>query len=142
MAAIHDQLEADCIYLGRFVLCHLLLMNDRNYPWFILVPDREDIREIYQLERADRTQLMDESCRLSDFLMRTFDGEKLNLAALGNQVPQLHLHHVVRYVSDPAWPAPVWGKVPALPYDDRAVDEIRSNFVNSGLEGYEAVSGR
>ena len=110
MAAIHPRLEADCIYLGRFVLCHLLLMNDRNYPWYILVPDRDDIREIYQLEQADRAQLVDESCRLSDFLMRTHDGEKFNLAALGNQVPQLHLHHIVRYASDPAWPAPVWGE--------------------------------
>ena len=137
MAAIHPRLEADCIYLGRFLLSHLLLMNDRNYPWFILVPDRDGMREIYQLEQADRAQLMGESCRLSDFLMCTFDGEKLNLAALGNQVPQLHLHHIVRYASDPAWPAPVWGKVPALPYDDRAINEIRSNFINSELEGYE-----
>ena len=140
MATIHPRLEADCIYLGRFVLCHLLLMNDRNYPWYILVPDRDDIREIYQLEQADRAQLVDESCRLSDFLMRTHDGEKLNLAALGNQVPQLHLHHIVRYASDPAWPAPVWGKVPLLPYDDDAINEIRSRFLTSGLEGYEAVT--
>ena len=140
MATIHPRLEADCIYLGRFTLCHLLLMNDRNYPWFILVPDRDDIREIYQLEQADRVQLMDESSRLSDFLMRTHDGEKLNLAALGNQVPQLHLHHIVRYASDPAWPAPVWGKVPVLPYDARAIDEIRSSFLKSGLEGYEAAA--
>lgn len=140
MTAIHAQLEADCIYLGRFTLCHLLLMNDCNYPWFILVPDRDNIREIYQLDEADRARLLDESSRLAEFLMRVYEGEKLNLAALGNQVPQLHLHHIIRYASDPAWPAPVWGKLPAQPYDDRAINEIRLKLVNSGLEDYEAVT--
>ena len=107
MAALHPQLAADCVVLGRFPLCHLLLMNDRNYPWFILVPDLADIREIYQLEATDRKQLLDESCLLSEFLMNEFNGDKLNVAALGNLVPQLHLHHVVRYESDPAWPTPI-----------------------------------
>ena len=128
MTAIHSQLSADCIVLGRFSLCHLLLMNDSNYPWFILVPDREDIRELYQLDMADRQQLLDESCWLSEFIMRVFDGEKLNVAALGNQVPQLHLHHIVRYSTDPAWPTPVWGRFPARPYGDQALSEIRSKF--------------
>ena len=75
MAAIHSQLSADCISLGRFSLCHLLLMNDSNYPWFILVPDRDDIREMYQLDTTDREQLLDESCRLSEFIMSAFEGE-------------------------------------------------------------------
>ena len=140
MAEIHSQLNADCIVLGRFSLCHLLLMNDSNYPWFILVPDRDDIREIYQLDRADRQQLLDESCRLSEFIMSAFKGEKLNVAALGNQVPQLHLHHIVRYSSDPAWPAPVWGKFPAHPYADQALGEIRSKFNVAGLDGYQPVA--
>ena len=139
MAAIHSQLSADCIVLGRFSLCHLLLTNDSNYPWFILVPDREEIREIYQLDRADRKQLLDESCRLSEFIMSAFEGEKLNLAALGNQVPQLHLHHIVRYTTDPAWPTPVWGRFPARPYTDQALSEIRSKFNGAGLDGYQPV---
>ncbi|MDH3388631.1 MAG: HIT domain-containing protein, partial [Gammaproteobacteria bacterium] len=93
MAEIHPQLLDDCIVLGRFQLCHLLLMNDRNYPWIILVPDRENTREIYELDAEDRQQLLRESCLLSEFLMGEFKGDKLNVAALGNQVPQLHLHH-------------------------------------------------
>lgn len=139
MTAIHSQLSADCIVLGRFSLCHLLLMNDSNYPWFILVPDRDDIREIYQLDANDRKQLLDESCRLSEFIMRRFGGDKLNVAALGNQVPQLHLHHIVRFTADPAWPGPVWGKFPALPYTDQLLSEIRSKFNDAGLDGYQPV---
>jgi diadenosine tetraphosphate (Ap4A) HIT family hydrolase len=111
-------------------------MNDRNYPWYILVPDRSDIREVYQLTIDDRHQLLVESCLLSEFLMEEFDGDKLNVAALGNQVPQLHLHHVVRYETDPAWPAPVWGRQPPLPYTDDALDEIRSLFALAGLDGF------
>jgi diadenosine tetraphosphate (Ap4A) HIT family hydrolase len=124
MADIHPQLLADCILLGRFPLSRLLLMNDSNYPWFILVPDRDDIREIYQLDDADRAQLLEESCALAEFLMRRFSGDKLNVAALGNQVPQLHLHHIVRYQSDPAWPGPVWGKHPPVPYSADAIDAV------------------
>lgn len=139
MTAIHSQLSADCIVLGRFSLCHLLLMNDSSYPWFILVPDRDEIREIYQLDLADREQLLDESCRLSEFIMSAFKGDKLNVAALGNQVPQLHLHHIVRHTSDPAWPTSVWGKFPALPYTDHALSEIRSRFIDAGLSGYQAT---
>ena len=137
MAALHAQLAADCIVLGRFPLCHLLLMNDRNYPWFILVPDRADIREIYQLEATDRNQLLNESCLLSEFLMNEFNGDKLNLAALGNLVPQLHLHHVVRYESDPAWPTPVWGKHAALPYSETALEEIKTKLRIAGLKDFE-----
>jgi diadenosine tetraphosphate (Ap4A) HIT family hydrolase len=114
-------------------------MNDSSYPWFILVPDRDEIREIYQLDLADREQLLDESCRLSEFIMSAFKGDKLNVAALGNQVPQLHLHHIVRHTSDPAWPTPVWGKFPALPYTDHALSEIRSRFIDAGLSGYQAT---
>jgi diadenosine tetraphosphate (Ap4A) HIT family hydrolase len=139
VAEIHAQLVADCKVQGRFPLCHLLLMNDCNYPWFILVPDRENIREIYQLDATERKQLLDESCLLSEFLMNEFSGDKLNVAALGNQVPQLHLHHVVRYASDPAWPAPVWGKHPALPYSADALNEIKSKLGTAGLKDFEAI---
>ncbi|MGB5327267.1 MAG: HIT domain-containing protein [Gammaproteobacteria bacterium] len=139
MAELHPKLAADCKVLGRFPLSHLLLMNDRNYPWFILVPDRANIREIYQLEPTERRQLLDESCLLSEFLMNVFNGDKLNVAALGNQVPQLHLHHVVRYESDPAWPAPVWGKHPALLYSADALDEIKSKLRTAGLKDFEAI---
>jgi len=118
MAALHPQLAKDCLVLGQFSLCRLLLMNDANYPWFILVPDREGVKEIYQLREDDQQQLLRESSILSRVLMEVFAGEKLNVAALGNVVPQLHIHHIVRYRHDPAWPAPVWGKLPVKSYSD------------------------
>lgn len=136
MTEIHERLASDCIRLGRLHLSHVLLMNDSNYPWFILVPARDDIREIYQLEVQDRAQLLDESCALSEFIMDFYKGDKLNVAALGNQVPQLHLHHIVRYTSDPAWPGPIWGKHAAQAYSPSAIDEIRTLLNRAGLSGY------
>jgi len=124
MAHIHPQLANDCLVLGRFPLCHFLLVKDANYPWFILLPDRDDIQEIYQLSERDQNQLLIESSELSSKLMQIFNGDKFNIAALGNQVPQLHLHHIVRYKTDPAWPGPVWGKVPARAYSDLQLDDI------------------
>jgi diadenosine tetraphosphate (Ap4A) HIT family hydrolase len=139
MSEIHPQLLNDCIILGRLPLCHLLLVNDCHYPWFILVPGRADVREIYQLDASDRRQLLDESCQLSEFLVKAYAGVKLNVAALGNQVPQLHLHHIVRYVTDAAWPAPIWGKHPAQAYSPSAIDELRTLFSSAGLADYVAA---
>jgi diadenosine tetraphosphate (Ap4A) HIT family hydrolase len=124
MAAIHEQLQADCLLLGRFPLCYLLLMQDANYPWCILVPDREDIGEIHQLTTSDQQQLMRESVQLSRALVAAFQPDKLNVAALGNVVPQLHVHHVVRYRQDAAWPAPVWGRVAPAAYSKERLGEV------------------
>ncbi len=99
-------------------------MRDSNYPWFILVPDREDITEIYQLELADQQQLIAESSMLSEVLVAQFEADKINIAALGNVVPQLHIHHIVRYRTDASWPEPVWGKHPAKPYTEAALDRV------------------
>lgn len=116
MFALHPQLQQDCRPVGRFALSRLLLMLDANYPWFILVPARAAMTEIYQLDEPDRWQLAQESASLASAMARGFRAHKINIAALGNVVPQLHLHHIVRYRDDPAWPAPVWGKVPAQAY--------------------------
>ncbi len=139
MAALHPRLAADCTELGRFPLCRLLLMNDANYPWFILVPDRDEISEIHQLDPADRQQLMNESCALAERLLECFCGDKMNVAALGNVVPQLHVHHVVRHRGDPAWPAPVWGAVPAKPYGEEALRHLRRKLATAlaDLPGWE-----
>ncbi|MBU6421813.1 MAG: HIT family protein [Gammaproteobacteria bacterium] len=126
MFQLHPQLEKDTVALGRFKLCRLLLMNDANYPWFILVPERENIREIYELIDSDRRQLWDESAELARTLAAVFKPDKLNIAALGNQVPQLHVHHIVRYRHDPAWPQPVWGKVPPRPYYSAEIIKLKS----------------
>lgn len=121
MFALHPQLAADCLLLGRFPLCLLLLLKDANYPWFVLVPERADIREIHHLTDDDQRQLLRESVTLARAMEAAFQPDKLNVAALGNLVPQLHVHHVARYHADPAWPAPVWGRVPARAY---APDEL------------------
>ncbi len=115
---LDTRLAADCFVLGDWPLSRVLLMNDVQYPWAILVPRRAGIREIHDLEPADQHQLLDESVRLGRALMQIFGGHKLNVAALGNVVPQLHVHHVVRQPTDPAWPAPVWGRLPRQPYAD------------------------
>ncbi|MDD3765016.1 MAG: HIT domain-containing protein [Nevskiales bacterium] len=113
---LHPQLAADTHLIGDWPLCRLLLMNDAQYPWVILVPRRSGIREIYELDPGDQQMLFNESIRLGHDMMRLYSGHKLNVAALGNMVPQLHVHHIVRFDGDPAWPAPVWGRVPAQAY--------------------------
>lgn len=123
MAALHPQLVKDCLLIGRFPLCRLLLMQDANYPWFILVPDRKDVTEIYQLSDRDQRQLLRESATLANLLVDRFHADKLNIAALGNVVPQLHVHHIARYRDDPAWPAPVWGHTAAKPYESGQLEE-------------------
>ena len=118
MFKLDTVLQRDCFVLGHFDLCQLLLMNDKNYPWFILVPRINHIQELFQLSDNDQQQLIGESSSFSKTIHRLFAADKLNIAALGNVVPQLHIHHIVRYKKDPAWPAPVWGTVPAAPYEE------------------------
>ena len=126
--SLHPRLQQDCIELGRFSLCRVLLLNDARYPWCILVPEREGVREIHDLEVEDQHQLLTESVQLSRFLAETFQADKMNVAALGNLVPQLHLHHIVRYRTDAAWPGPVWGALPPEPYDDEALAGMREKL--------------
>ena len=142
MADIHPQLLNDCLILGRFPLCHLLLMRDANYPWFILVPDRSSVSEIYQLSEEDQQQLLRESSLLADFLMKSFHGDKMNIAALGNIVPQCHIHHVVRYHNDAAWPAPIWGCVPNKVYTDNELSNVVQKIKQATLAGFEFRENR
>ncbi|TAN50999.1 MAG: HIT domain-containing protein [Methylococcaceae bacterium] len=121
MFELHPRLQQDCIALGRFSLCRLLLMNDSHYPWFILVPERAGVTEIFQLPAAEQQQLLQESSLLAQTLATVFTADKMNIAAIGNLVPQLHVHHVVRYKTDAAWPAPVWGFTGPTPYDKQAL---------------------
>lgn len=122
---LHPQLAADCIVLGDFPVCRLLLMNDTNYPWFILVPRRAGATEIYHLSDQDQCAVIKESSYLSSNLADTFAARKMNLASLGNMVPQLHIHHIVRYENDPAWPGPIWGKLPAVPFTQEQIRDVR-----------------
>lgn len=118
MFQLDARLVNDTILLASWPLCDVLLMNDTQYPWCILVPRLPGLTEIYQLSSDQRQQLDCESIFLSKTLMSVFEGDKLNVAALGNVVSQLHIHHVVRYTHDVTWPAPVWGKCPAEAYSE------------------------
>ena len=131
MFQLDNRLEADTLLLGAFPLSLLLLSKDANYPWCILVPQREDIREIYQLNGADRQQLLDESCLVAETLNTLFAGDKINVAAIGNMVPQLHMHHVVRFKTDAAWPGPVWGAVAAATYPQQLLTETAERIVTA-----------
>ncbi|MDO9163327.1 MAG: HIT domain-containing protein [Methylococcaceae bacterium] len=120
---LHTRLQQDCITVGRFDLCRLLMMNDSLYPWFILVPEKADISEIYQLNQAERSLLIEESSYLAEHLALLYKADKMNVAAIGNMVPQLHIHHIVRYRTDKAWPGPVWGKFDVVPLTEQQISK-------------------
>jgi diadenosine tetraphosphate (Ap4A) HIT family hydrolase len=141
MTTLHPQLQKDCLIIGRLTLCHVLLMNDANYPWLILVPDRDNITEIYQLSEADQAQLIRESSLVAKMLSEHFNADKINIAALGNVVPQLHIHHIARYRHDAAWPKPVWGQVPSQPYNEEARAEMLDKLHMALKEGFEFSRG-
>ena len=113
---LDGRLAADTLEAGDLPLSRVLLMNDRRYPWVILVPRREGIREWIDLKEADGQQLWRESMQVCRVLQNLFDGDKLNVGALGNVVEQLHVHHLSRTAQDPAWPGPVWGHSAAEAY--------------------------
>ncbi|PYC19106.1 HIT family protein [Pseudomonas mosselii] len=125
MFTLDSRLQEDSLVLGDLPLCRLLLSKDANYPWFILVPRRADITEAFELEEADQQQLWVETTALAEALKDAFAADKMNVAALGNVVSQLHMHVIVRRQGDAAWPAPVWGKVPAIGYTQEQIDGIR-----------------
>jgi diadenosine tetraphosphate (Ap4A) HIT family hydrolase len=129
---LHPQLAADTHPVAAFPLCDLRLMDDSNYPWLVLVPRAVDARELIDLDGAQRRQLGEEIDMASRLLRDAFNPFKLNVAALGNLVPQLHVHVIARFEHDPAWPAPVWGRVAARPYTPEALVE-RINTLNEYL---------
>jgi diadenosine tetraphosphate (Ap4A) HIT family hydrolase len=120
---LHPQLAADTHPLAALELCELRLMDDANYPWLILVPRVPAAREMIDLDQAQRHRLTDEIDLAARLLREAFRPHKLNVAALGNLVPQLHVHVIAREETDPAWPAPVWGRVAARPYPPEALVE-------------------
>ena len=141
MQQLHPQLYADTVTLGLLPLSRVLLMNDAQYPWLILVPQRAGRTEVFQLSAKDRQQLDQESCSIASILMTHFQADKLNIAALGNLVPQLHIHHIVRFKSDAAWPKPVWGTKPSIPYSKEQLAQRSEELIAllepiSGFEHY------
>lgn len=128
---LHPRLEADTAFVADGPLSRLLLMNDARYPWLILVPRHTGLVELTDLSPPDRATLMDEIARAAQTLKHLTSAAKLNVGALGNLVPQLHVHIVARNPGDPAWPGPVWGHSPAVPYDDAARARFIARFVNA-----------
>ncbi len=122
--ALHPGLDADTAFVADWPLCRVLLMNDARYPWLILVPRRADAVEIMDLTLADRSVLMEEISRASRIVRGLPGVIKLNIGALGNVVPQLHVHVLGRRDGDPAGRGPVWGHSPAVPYDAPARDTL------------------
>ena len=127
---LHPRLASDTFQVGDFSLCRVLLMNDSRYPWLVLVPRLKGVREIHQLSEKDRYQLMDESCIVSEWMTQKFPIDKMNVAAIGNLVPQLHVHHVGRRQDDPAWPAPVWGHSDPEPYSHEVLQRLLTDIGN------------
>ncbi|MDH4567688.1 HIT domain-containing protein [Pseudomonas sp. BN414] len=128
MFALDPRLQQDTLPIGDFPLCRLLLMNDAQYPWFILVPRREEVSELFQLGVDEQRQLWQETTFLAETLKDTFGADKMNVATLGNVVSQLHMHVIVRRREDAAWPAPVWGRQPAVAYSAEQVAAIRAKL--------------
>jgi diadenosine tetraphosphate (Ap4A) HIT family hydrolase len=134
---LHPRLEADSAPIGQFALCQLRLMNDSRFPWLLLIPARAGLCEVHGLEPALLGTLMTEIAQTSAVLQRSSSAEKINIGALGNLVPQLHVHVVGRFARDAAWPGPVWGSGAAQPYAPGAMEaftiELFRAFAQDGI---------
>lgn len=121
---LDPKLEADTHFLGDFDLCRVLLMNDSQYPWIILVPRKEGAIEIFDLSDDEQHQLMLESNFLLEAMAKYFKADKMNVANLGNVVAQLHVHHVARFEDDASWPGPIWGASAPQAYGQSELQEM------------------
>jgi diadenosine tetraphosphate (Ap4A) HIT family hydrolase len=131
--SLHKQLETDSILIRNLALSQLRLQNQKAVPWLILVPRRTGVTEIHQLSAEDRAMLMEEIAQASRAIEKLYAPDKINIASLGNVVPQLHVHVIARFTKDPAWPAPIWGKFAPEPYALPALAEIKKKFNDDRL---------
>ncbi len=125
---IHPRLEEDTILLGELDLCEVRLIPDSDNPWIVLVPKREDIREIHELTDVEQGTLIYEISKISQVLSELFSPEKINVGALGNMVPQLHIHIICRFIEDRAWPNAIWGT--QCGEDQEKIDDIIDKISN------------
>ncbi len=121
---LDKQLKADSAAIGRLMLCEVCLLDDSRFPWLVLVPRRRELVEIIDLTTDERALLMEEVTKAARALKSITECYKLNVAALGNQVRQLHIHVIARFKNDAAWPAPVWGKGARVPYQVKAREDL------------------
>ncbi|USG62838.1 HIT family protein [Sneathiella marina] len=132
MFDLHPQLARDTVPVLDLPVCRVLLMKDSRYPWVILVPQQADLTELHDLDTRSYTAVMAEIRQASQLMAALFSAHKINIGALGNMVPQLHIHVIARQQGDAAWPGPVWGVGTARPYSEtelaRRIEIIRSGF--------------
>jgi len=130
--SLHPQLARDTIEIGDLPLSRVLVVNDANWPWLLLVLRRLEVSEIIDLDEVEQAQLMTEIARAARAVKTVTACDKLNIAALGNVVPQLHVHIIARREGDAGWPRPVWGAAPPLPHDkgelDRFIEALRTKI--------------
>ncbi|BAX52457.1 HIT domain-containing protein [Photobacterium damselae] len=130
---LHERLAADTSVLGDFPLSRVLLAKEALGPWIILVPKKDNLREIHHLSEQEQIQLIKESCLIAQLLETDYKAEKINVGALGNLVPQLHLHHIARFSDDIAWPGPIWGNTKGIQRSE-AVQQALVEELQSELE--------
>ncbi len=134
MFTLHPTLAADTVEVCRLAVSRVLLMKDAHYPWLILVPARPDLTGLHDLSDDDRSRVMEEINRASHVLEALYNPDRINVAALGNLVPQLHIHVVARFRGDAAWPGAVWGAASAKTYEpDHLAATLKK--VKTALEG-------
>ena len=129
---LHPRLGVDTIFVADWALCRVLLMNDARFPWLILVPRNSGLRDFDDVAGADKACFYAEIELASKTLREVTSAKKMNVAALGNMVPQLHVHVVARFSNDEAWPAPVWGVGEAVPYAPEVAEALIASVVSGG----------
>jgi len=128
MFIINENLEKGTQRVGNLPLSQVRILPDPECPWVVLIPEREGITETHQLSEGDQQQLIHEITLISSLLEREFSVDKINLGALGNVVPQYHVHLIGRLTSDRAWPGPIWGVDPVDPPDEALMEQLRQNL--------------
>lgn len=139
--SLDPRLDADTRPICDLPLSRLLVMRAVDHPWVILVPRRPGLVEILDLDDADRAVLFDEITAVAEALRAETGAHKLNVAALGNVVSQLHVHVIARFRDDPAWPNPVWGRPVVRPLDDGAIDTLAAGLATRLAPGAGAERG-
>lgn len=121
---LHPRLQQDCVVLGDLPLCQVLLIKENIGPWLILVPKIANLKEIHHMSSEQQIQFIQESSAVATLLEKTFSPDKINIGALGNMVPQLHVHHIARFTTDIAWPGPVWGNTDGIIREQTAQTQL------------------
>ena len=121
---LHPRLEADSLFIADLAICQARLNNDSRFPWVLLMPRKPDLRELHELDIAEQQGVIAEITLASRTIQELFHSDKINVGAIGNMVPQLHIHIIGRKTTDPVWPNPVWGQGVKTPYDEKTAIEI------------------